>query len=88
MQQIQLITKQDLDELKTDILHAVAALANNQHQQQKKWVRSKEARTILSISASSLQTLRIRGQLRPNKVGGIYYYSIDELNALLNAGTK
>ncbi|EHO06173.1 MerR family transcriptional regulator [Myroides odoratimimus] len=48
------------------------------------WVKAKVARQLLSISAASLQTLRISGKLRYRKILGSYYYSRTDIENLFN----
>ncbi len=46
------------------------------------WVKAKVARQLLSISAASLQTLRISGKLRYRKILGSYYYNRADIDNL------
>lgn len=48
------------------------------------WVKTKVARQLLSISAASLQTLRISGKLRYRKILGSYYYNRTDIENLFN----
>lgn len=48
------------------------------------WVKAKVARQLLSISAASLQTLRISGKLRYRKILGSYYYNRTDIENLFN----
>ncbi|MDR0229814.1 MAG: helix-turn-helix domain-containing protein [Flavobacteriaceae bacterium] len=48
------------------------------------WVKAKVARQLLSISAASLQTLRVSGKLRYKKVLGSYYYNRTDIDNLFN----
>lgn len=83
----ELATKQDLEALKTDLLKEFAAILSSGEAKTKEWVRSKEVRQLLGISTGTLQNLRIKRLLNPNKVEGVYYYRLSEIQALLNAGS-
>lgn len=48
------------------------------------WVKAKVAKQLLSISAASLQTLRISGKLRYRKILGSYYYNRIDIENLFN----
>lgn len=47
--------------------------------------KTKHVRKILDCSNGKLQTLRISGKLRCNKVGGTLYYRREDVQKLLNA---
>ena len=48
----------------------------------KQWIRSRDVRKILKISPGTLQNLRVNGTLRFSKVGGMIYYSLEEIEEL------
>ena len=48
----------------------------------KRWLTSKDVRELLSISASSLQNLRISGEINGTKIGGKWYYEFSEIEKL------
>lgn len=86
--QVEIITKQDLQEFRRELLHDIATVLQKQDgTPQKEWLRSKEARQLLGgISNGTLQNLRIKGLLHASKIEGVYYYQASEIMALLNAG--
>ncbi|MCH7412020.1 DNA-binding protein [Belliella sp. R4-6] len=73
MTKIELITKQDLEELRHQLLKDLQELFKPMKNEQKDWVKSDEVRRILKISPGSLQNLRIRGLLNPKKIFEFYY---------------
>ena len=84
---LQLITPDDLKNLREEILAEVRAMfqkyspaCNN------KWLKSNEVRKLLKISPGTLQTLRVNGTLKYSKVGGIIYYDRDHVQQLLAGG--
>ncbi|RZJ50057.1 MAG: DNA-binding protein [Chryseobacterium sp.] len=80
---LDLITKEDLSEFKVDMINAIEQLLKGGSTQQKKWLRSAEVRKMLKISPGTLQNLRINGVLAFTKVGSIFYYKLDDINAIM-----
>ncbi len=86
---IEIVTKQDLEVFKHELLHALTAFMNDRGiQETKQWLRSKEVRQLLGISSGTLMNLRVKGLLKPSKIEGVYYYKLSEITELLHAGTK
>lgn len=50
-----------------------------------KWLRSKDVRTMLGISDSTLQTLRINGSIPTYRLGSSWYYKEEEILQVLEA---
>jgi hypothetical protein len=80
------ITVDDLRRFKTELLNDLVAILADQNvqEQKKKWLKSCEVRKLLQISPSTLQNLRVNGTLSFTKVGGIIYYSYDEIEQIIN----
>lgn len=73
---------------KLDILNELNLLVTelqkkNSDTHSKKWLKSTEVRKLLRISAGTLQNLRVNGTLSYTKVGGIIFYSYDEIQKVL-----
>ena len=85
--QIEIVTKQDLEYFRQQLLQDLSLFLGKQQQTNPEYLRSKEVRKLLNISAGSLVNLRVKGLLQPVKIAGIYYYKLEEIHALLNAGT-
>lgn len=51
-----------------------------------KWLRSKHVRSMLGISDSTLQTMRINGTIPAYKLGSSWFYREDEILEALEAG--
>ncbi len=77
-------TLEDLERIKTEIIQALKEATQSNSILEKKWLRSKEVRELLSISSSTLQSMRIKGEIPYTKISGIIYYPADEIHALLN----
>jgi hypothetical protein len=84
--QIEFLTKSDLTQFKNELITEVKSLLNPNVQPRKKWLKSNEVREIYGCSHGTLQNLRIRGDLKPSKVGGIWYYPADQVYSLLEKG--
>ena len=81
---VQIITLEDLTEFRLTLLQDLKDLLTKNGQPEKKWLKSKEVRKLLNISAGTLQTLRINGTLTYTKVGGIIYYDQLDIDKLLS----
>lgn len=80
---VQIITLEDLVAFRVTLLQDLKELLSKQTQPDKKWLKSKEVRTLLNISPGTLQTHRINGTLTYTKVGGILYYDQTDIDKLL-----
>jgi hypothetical protein len=80
----QLLTVGDLQRFKIELLSEIRSLLNDSGRSQpKQWVRSNEVRRMLSVSAGTLQNLRINGTLAYTKIGGIILYKRDDIIRIL-----
>ena len=80
----EIITLQDLQAFRLQLLNDLKGLLANQPQHKNEWLRSPEVRKLLKISHGTLQNLRVNGTLPYKKIGGIIYYRLDDINNLLN----
>ena len=78
----EVITKQDLDNLKSEIIKEVSTLLGSRREE-KKWLKSADDREMLNISAGTLQNLRVNGTLPYTKLGGTMFYEYDDVLGLL-----
>ena len=82
---VTILTKEDFQEFKIDILNEIKHLIQTgESTQRKKWLKSNEVRKLLNISPGTLQNLRINGTLTYTKIGGIMYYDNSDIDKLLN----
>jgi hypothetical protein len=77
-----LITKQDLLEVKRELLEEIKKLIMYR-KQEAVYYKSKEVRELLKCSDSTLQYYRQSGKLSTKKVGGTYYYTQEDVDNLL-----
>jgi hypothetical protein len=79
-----IITTEDLQEFKYELLEDIKAIINHQSGfAPKKWLKSPEVRDLLGISPGTLQNFRINGTLPYSKVGGVIYYDYEEIQKIL-----
>lgn len=80
---VEMITREDLQNLKTEIIAELKSMLSHDKPSESTWLRSAQVRKMLSISAGTLQNLRIQGHLRFTKVGGCFFYSQHDIAAML-----
>lgn len=81
--QIEILTREELLKFKTELIQEIKQAIKSEDVQPKQWLRSSEVRGLLKISSGTLQNLRIKGILRYEKVGGIFYYAYTDIVQLL-----
>ncbi len=81
---VNLITKEDLKEFKTELLEDIKNLFNIKVSEQKLWLRSSEVKELLKISSGTLQNLRVNGTISFTRVGGTLYYNYKDIEKMLN----
>jgi hypothetical protein len=81
--QIEILTREELVKFKTELIQEIKQAIKSEDVQLKQWLRSSEVRDLLKISSGTLQNLRIKGILRYEKVGGIFYYTYTDIVQLL-----
>lgn len=85
---VEIITKEDLKEFKSELLTEIKAIMQPGHGQSKQWLKSAQVRKLLKISPGTLQNLRINGTLRYSKVGSIMYYKLEDINKILEGNQR
>ena len=79
---LEVITKDDLHQLKEEILNEISVLLKDRTEQ-KKWLKSTDVRDMLGISPGTLQNLRVNGTLPFTRVGGTIYYAHEDVLKVL-----
>lgn len=85
---IEVLTKDDLNQFKTELFAEISKLLVATPQNKQKWLKSKEVLELLTISPGTLQNLRINGTLTFTKIGGTIYYDQEDINKLLERNKK
>ena len=80
---IEVLTKEDLNQFKTELLSAISQLLNANPQNKQKWLKSKEVLELLTISPGTLQNLRVNGTLPYSRIGSLIYYKYEDIAKLL-----
>ena len=81
---LQLVTLADLESFKQQLLAELRQmLFSKKGAPEKKWLKSREVRTMLGISPGKLQTLRSYGQIPFTRVGGVIYYDHADIEKML-----
>jgi L-arabinose isomerase len=81
---VNLVTKEDLQEFKIELLEEIKSLFNIKNSEKKSWLRSSEVKELLKISTGTLQKLRVNGNLSFTRVGGTLYYNYKDIEKMLN----
>lgn len=86
---IEIITKEDLNVFKSELLTEINKLMQVDRQGiAKQWLKSNEVKKLLKISPGTLQNLRINGTLSHTRIGSIIYYRLEDINKMLEEGMK
>jgi hypothetical protein len=84
--EVDLITRADLEKFRLQLLVDIKELlAEAPKTNYRPWLKGTEVRRLLGISAGSLQNLRITGQLKSSKIGGIHFYKYEDIRKMMNS---
>jgi len=78
MNKDELITKADLEQLKSEIKDIIISLIDDKLSKNK-WLKSNDVQKMLGVSYSTLKSLRIKGVLPHSKIGGSIYYNHSDI---------
>lgn len=91
---LEVLTKEDLALFKSELFTEIKVLLNdsskNNHKKEEtsKWLKSHQVQRMLAISPGTLQNLRINGTIPFTKIGGVIFYSIDDINTILQRNKR
>ena len=81
---LNIVTLEDLQEFRRQLMEELKQLlSQRQTTPVRKWLKSHEVRRLLTISAGTLQNLRVNGTLPFTKIGGVLYYDYDDIQKML-----
>jgi hypothetical protein len=84
---VEVLTKEDLQVFRRDLLEDISNLLTKNKPDLKVWLKAKEVRKLLNISPGTLLRMRAKRELRYSKIGGTYYYCDQDIQKMLaNAG--
>lgn len=80
-----IITAKHLEAFADNLLQKITTLMDRKPPTppQRKWLKSHEVRGLLSVSAGTLQTLRLNGTLPFTKIGSIFFYNYEDIEQLI-----
>lgn len=81
---LNIATKEDLIDLKQELLEEIKELKQSGNSRDKKYFRSSEMRAMLNISAATLQNMRVNGTVPYIKAGTTILYDLDKVTEILN----
>ena len=80
----QLVTIEDLEQFKTELLLSIKALlTDNKGKSVRKWLKSYEVKKILGCSTGTLHALRANGTIPCAWLGKTPYYDSDDIDRVL-----
>jgi hypothetical protein len=85
---VELITKEDLEAFRRLLLNDIKLLLSAKSDDNKTWLRCSDVRRMLKISTGTVQNLRISGKLKSQKVGGIHFYKLTDVENMIGGKTK
>ncbi|KAA8480051.1 hypothetical protein BDE36_2403 [Arcticibacter tournemirensis] len=82
-----LLTVRDLIEFREQLLMDIQQALNGRGvSPEKQWLKAKEIREMLRLSAGKLHYLRAKGLIPFKKLGNITYYDRQKINELMQSG--
>ncbi len=80
-----IITQEDLHQFKTELFEELKKLIPPKEDptQTNRWLKSHQVQRMLSISPGTLQNLRINGTIPYSKIGGVIFYSEEDINEIM-----
>lgn len=89
----EIITKDDLEEFKWDLLSDIKSLLDKKQDkvppvQQSEWIKSHQVQRLLGISPGTLQNLRVNGTIPYTKVGGVLFYKKADIQHILESNMR
>lgn len=82
---VEIITKDDLMRFKRDLLAELSEMIKEKTADQPQWIKSPQVRKLLNLSPGTLQNLRINGTLPYTKIGGVIYYSLADIEKVMQS---
>ncbi|OOQ59838.1 helix-turn-helix domain-containing protein [Mucilaginibacter pedocola] len=86
----EIITREDLEAFGEKLVAQFKAIVSggSPEGERPKWLKSYQVKNLLKISANTLQTLRDNGTIPFTKIGGILYYSMEDIQKVLRGEVK
>ena len=81
---LEIITKADLETFRQSLLNDIRDLLSKNKPESKEWLRCADVLRILKVSTGTIQNLRINGNLKSQKVGGIHFYKLSDIENMIS----
>jgi hypothetical protein len=81
---VEIITKEDLLQFEERLTITIKSLLSGKSDTPPKWLKSYQVKNLLKISPNTLHKLRMDGTLKFTKIGGILYYSYEDILKILD----
>lgn len=94
LMEISIVTQQDLQQLKTDLLASITQMKEellenrSPKQPEVQLLKSHQVQRMLGISPGTLQNLRVNGTLPYSKVGGVIFYDKNEILRIIEENKR
>lgn len=85
---LQILTKEDLQQFKTELFQELKNVLSGHSNQPRKWLKSYEVREMLNISPGTLQNMRVQGTISFTKIGGLTFYAYEDIIKLMESKKK
>jgi hypothetical protein len=85
---VEIVTREDLNQFRSELITEIRQLLTATQKPIKEWLKAVEVRKMLSISPNTLIQMRNSGQLNFSKIGGLYYYSMTDIERLMQSTRK
>lgn len=85
---LQILTKEDLQQFKTELFQELKNILSGHSNQPRKWLKSYEVREMLNISPGTLQNMRVQGTISFTKIGGLTFYAYEDIIKLMESKKK
>ena len=88
-----ILTAEDLQTFKIELFDELKKLIvppqqEVQKTEETKWLKSHQVQRMLGISPGTLQNLRINGTVPYTKIGGVIFYSLEDINTILQKNKR
>jgi|TARA_B110000902_G_C14141002_1_gene525751 hypothetical protein len=87
MAKIDIITKEDFNSFKDELLNSIKELTT-QTPPTKKWLRTSDVKELFNLSEGTLKNLRAKGELKYTKLSGMIYYDHDDFLEILEQNKR
>ncbi len=83
---IEVMTKEDLQDFRKQLLDDIIQIfGQGKPKPARPWLKNAEVKSLLNISANTVQRLRVTGKLHSSKIGGIHYYRYEDIEKLMKS---